>query len=225
MKSSTSAKFFSAWIPPAVAQAPIVTRRFESARTSLIRSASCAFVTEPSTSERSYGPSTRAAPASRKYAMSISPASASSSSSQSRSESWQPSQDANFQTARVGFSFTARAPPAGARARPRSRPGRRGRSGSGRAGSGRTSRAPQRMLRSIDRWIRSGGTPALQQGLDREPHHDLRPDDERGGGRRVEARGRDQLRDDADLAAPVVVGGVDGDVELQLAGPAVRARR
>ena len=59
----------------------------------------------------------------------------------------------------------------------------------------------------------------LQQGLDREPHHDLRPDDERGGGRRVEARGRDQLRNDADLAAPFALGGVDGDVELQLAGP------
>ena len=41
MKSSTSAKFRSAWIPPAVAQAPIVTRRRDLARTSWIRSASC----------------------------------------------------------------------------------------------------------------------------------------------------------------------------------------
>ncbi len=56
MKSSTSAKFFSAWMPPAVAQAPIVTSFRERRRTSLIRSASCAVVTEPSTSERSYGP-------------------------------------------------------------------------------------------------------------------------------------------------------------------------
>ena len=35
--------------------------------------------------------------------MSTSPASGSSSSSQSRIESWQPSQEANFQTASVGL--------------------------------------------------------------------------------------------------------------------------
>ena len=72
-------------------------------RTSWIRSASCGVVTEPSTSDRSYGPSTVALLASRKYAISISPASASSSSSQSSSDSWQPSQEANFQTASVGL--------------------------------------------------------------------------------------------------------------------------
>ena len=66
MKSSTSAKFFSAWIPPEVAQAPIVTSRFDFARTSLIRSTSCGVVIEPSTKERSYGPSTSPLVASRK---------------------------------------------------------------------------------------------------------------------------------------------------------------
>ena len=35
--------------------------------------------------------------------MSIAPATASSSSSQSSSESWQPSQEANFQTASLGL--------------------------------------------------------------------------------------------------------------------------
>ena len=66
MKSSTSAKFRSAWIPPEVAQAPIVTSRRDLARTSLIRSASSGVVIEPSTSERSYGPSTVPRVASRK---------------------------------------------------------------------------------------------------------------------------------------------------------------
>src|SRR6516162_8369585 len=54
--SWTSAKFRRAWMPPAVAQAPIVTRRRERRRTRRIRSASAGVVIEPSTSERSYGP-------------------------------------------------------------------------------------------------------------------------------------------------------------------------
>jgi len=54
--SPTSAKFRRAWMPPAVAQAPIVTRRRERRRTRRIRSASAGVVIEPSTSERSYGP-------------------------------------------------------------------------------------------------------------------------------------------------------------------------
>ena len=89
-------------MPPAVAQAPIVTSAFETRRTSWIRSASCGVVIEPSTMERSYGPSTSALDASRKEAISTSPAIASSSSSQSSSVSWQPSQEANFQTASFG---------------------------------------------------------------------------------------------------------------------------
>ena len=43
-------------MPPAVAQAPMVTSAFDAARTRWIRSASCSVVIEPSTSERSYGP-------------------------------------------------------------------------------------------------------------------------------------------------------------------------
>ena len=53
MKSSTSWKLRSAWIPPAVAHAPIVTSRFETRRISRMRCSSAAVVTEPSTSERS----------------------------------------------------------------------------------------------------------------------------------------------------------------------------
>ena len=41
MNSSTSAKFLSAWMPPAVAHAPIVTSAFDARRTSRIRSVSC----------------------------------------------------------------------------------------------------------------------------------------------------------------------------------------
>ena len=57
--SSTSAKLRSASMPPAVAHAPIVTTRRERARTSRMRSASSAVVIDPSTIDRSYGPSTR----------------------------------------------------------------------------------------------------------------------------------------------------------------------
>ena len=41
------------WIPPAVAQAPIVTRKRDCLRTCWMRSASCEVVIEPSTSVRS----------------------------------------------------------------------------------------------------------------------------------------------------------------------------
>src|SRR5688572_23903727 len=86
-------------MPPAVAQAPIVTSLRDCRRTRWMRSASSAVVIEPSTSDRSYGPATTALDASRKFATSTSPASASSSSSQSSRLSWHPSHEANFQTA------------------------------------------------------------------------------------------------------------------------------
>ena len=106
MNSETSAKLRSAWIPPDVAHAPIVMSAPDWRRISWIRSASCGVVIEPSTSERSYGPSTTALVASRKSEMSIWPVIASSSSSRSSSVSWQPSHDANFQTASVGFGVS-----------------------------------------------------------------------------------------------------------------------
>jgi hypothetical protein len=83
----------------------MVTRVVDAARTRWIRSASCGVVTEPSTSDRSYGPSTSPRVASGKYAISISPASGRRCSSQSSSVSWHPSQEANFQTASFGFPF------------------------------------------------------------------------------------------------------------------------
>jgi hypothetical protein len=51
--SRTSAKFRSAWTPPEVAQAPMVTRNRESARICRMRSASPGVVIEPSTNDTS----------------------------------------------------------------------------------------------------------------------------------------------------------------------------
>ncbi len=64
--SATSPKFRRAWMPPAVAHAPMVIRRRETARTCWMRSISSGVVTEPSTRETSYGPSTTARVASGK---------------------------------------------------------------------------------------------------------------------------------------------------------------
>src|SRR5690348_13227347 len=105
MNSLTSLKLRSAWMPPAVAQAPIVTRNFDARRTAWMRSRSCGVVIEPSTNARSYGPLTTARDASGKLAISTAPATVSNSSSQSRRLSWQPSQDENFQTASLGLAL------------------------------------------------------------------------------------------------------------------------
>src|ERR1700693_3225386 len=53
VNSRTSLKLRSAWMPPAVAQAPMVTRARDCRRTVCRRCASCGVVTEPSTSDRS----------------------------------------------------------------------------------------------------------------------------------------------------------------------------
>ena len=103
VNSLTSAKLRSAWIPPAVAQAPIVTSIREASRILTMRRASRSVVTDPSTRDTSYGPSTSALVASVKWAISTAPATASSSSSQSSRLSWQPSQEASFHTARLGL--------------------------------------------------------------------------------------------------------------------------
>src|SRR6185437_5414689 len=104
--SLTSLKFLNAWMPPAVAHAPIVIRYFDARRTAWIRSASCGVVMDPSTNDRSYGPFTTFRDASGKYAISTCPVMASNSFSQSRRLSWQPSQEANFQTASLGLRFS-----------------------------------------------------------------------------------------------------------------------
>jgi hypothetical protein len=78
---------------------------FDTRRTSWIRASSCGVVTEPSTSETSYGPFAIALEASGKYAMSTAFAMLRSSSSQSKMLNWHPSHEANFQTASFGLRF------------------------------------------------------------------------------------------------------------------------
>ena len=99
-------------MPPAVAQAPIVTRNRVSRRTWRIRSTSAGVVIEPSTSAMSNGPGSTWLLASRKYTISSLPAKANSSSSSARNESWQPSHEANLNTASLGVRiqspFTSR---------------------------------------------------------------------------------------------------------------------
>src|SRR5690349_12362334 len=89
-------------MPPAVAQAPMLTSWRDCRRTSRMRSASWGVVMEPSTSETSYGPFRDTRVASAKWTMRTESASVSSSSSRFSTVSWQPSHEANFQTASVG---------------------------------------------------------------------------------------------------------------------------
>jgi hypothetical protein len=61
-------------------------------------------VIEPSTRATSYGPGSTRLVASKKYAISILPASVSNSSSSDNSDNWQPSHEANLKTAMRGFA-------------------------------------------------------------------------------------------------------------------------
>ena len=206
-------------MPPAVAHAPIVTRNRDAARTRWIRSASCGVPIEPSTSDRSYGPSITSREASGKEAMSIAPATSSSSSSQFKSESWQPSQEANFHTASVGLRaathHTSRVENHGAIA------------GYGNTGPSRHTRKGPNwqcphiatahcMLRSIDKKTRSAGTPACVQRVEREPHHDLGPDHEGHDGGRIELRTGDQAGHHPDVPSPHAHGRIAGHLDLQV---------
>ena len=86
-------------MPPAVAQAPIVTSSGRGSRRSRTISSACSGVLiEPSTRRTSNGPDERREVASANSTMSNRSAIASRSSSRSRSVSWQPSHDANLTT-------------------------------------------------------------------------------------------------------------------------------
>jgi hypothetical protein len=80
----------------------MVTSTFDCSRTCRMRCASPDVVIEPSTSDTSYGPGRTVLDASRKCEIRTALATAASSSSQSSRVSWQPSHEANFQTASVG---------------------------------------------------------------------------------------------------------------------------
>src|SRR5579883_740777 len=85
--SPTSFQFRSACSPPEVAHTPMVTSVRHCRRICWMRSASWCVVMEPS----------------GKYTISTASATSSSSSSASNSVNWQPSQEANLNTATVGF--------------------------------------------------------------------------------------------------------------------------
>src|SRR6266699_3538955 len=173
-----------------------------------MRSASCGVVMEPSTSERSYGPLTTAREASRKLAISISPATASSSSSQSSRLNWHPSQDANFQTASLGFCSRL---------------------------SRLISYLPfhQQVLHPAVLEVPAQANGALHVALHRNvdlfrsqavflqfrhrvAHHDLRAADQRQCILRLKGRPAYELRDDADAAAPGVVGAINRDIHIEV---------
>ena len=91
-------------MPPEVAQAPIVTSRRDLARTSRIRSASCGRRDRALDQREVVGALDRRRGSPRGSRRSRSgPASETSSSSKSSRVSWQPSQEANFQTASFGL--------------------------------------------------------------------------------------------------------------------------
>ena len=109
----TSVKLRSAWIPP-----PWHRRRWSRATFEELRTGSDALGVvrraDRALDERHVvGALDPAREASRKLAISTAPATASSSSSQSRRLSWQPSQEANFQTASFGLRGRAAFRPPG----------------------------------------------------------------------------------------------------------------
>ncbi len=111
-----------------------------------------------------------------KWAMRTAPARASSSSSQSSRLSWQPSQEANFHTARVGRASWAPgaedlpASPVALQkqlvghARRSARPARRGTTGAGPSWQWPHSPTPHCMFRSSETRIRHGSTPSVDEG-------------------------------------------------------------
>src|SRR5208283_2029222 len=218
MNSFTSLKLRNAWIPPAVAQAPIVTRNLEAHRIPWIRSASCGVVMEPSTSERSYGPLTTAREASGKLAISTASATASSSSSQSSRLSWQPSQEENFQIASLGF--------------------RNAMSDLRLAKNGRDAmEGKNRSVLANERWavlaMTAKADPTfhiafygqvralrhhspLQKFHHREAHHHFGPANHRHSVGRIEGSTRDHRRHHTDVAAPAAGRAIDRDLNFQV---------
>src|ERR1022692_1317378 len=214
-----SAKFRSAWMPPVVAHAPMVTSVADCSRIRRMLSASLGVVTEPSTSETSYGPGRWVEVASVKWTMSTSAASASSSSWQSSRVSWQPSHEASFHTASFGRAMSEL-------------PHRKQRS--------RSLVVDDRSVPAQQQWAQlavpalgyaaahiplhrnpdaSRGEAARVQSTGGEPQHDLRAADQSGGYGRVDIRGVDQLGDHAHVARPACRGPVDGDLYLSSAVP------
>src|SRR5579885_172943 len=174
---------------------------------------------DPSTSERSYGPLTRALDASGKEAISICPATASSSSSQSSRLNWQPSQEANFQTASFGLCCTAISylslskPPLeriiaehrtilALKERPEL------------AMSTQPQGALHIAFQGKKDMLRC--QPAFLEFQQREAHHDFWPADQRDGIERIKLRGWDEACHHAHIAAPGIGAMIHCDLYINI---------
>src|SRR5271168_2638729 len=153
--------------------------------------------------------------------MSIFPARASSSSSQSSRLNWQPSQEANFHTASLGFRLVVAAisqlPHGQEPADPVV-----AHDGSVAAYQGRAELAVTALPDGAFHVALQGKKDPLRGdagGFERaggEAHHDLRAADQGDGMVPIESGAADQIRDDADMAAPERVRVVDRHLDLDV---------
>ncbi len=220
-------------MPPAVAQAPMVTRPRER-RAHLLDALGVVGRGDRALDQREVVGTLDAPRGSPRGSRRSRPRrrAASSSSSQSSSVSWQPSQEANFQTASFGRSAWS--------VRPSQLPHRRSAAAAGRAENTGPSRQtkcsrswqwphspmPHRMLRSIDTRTRSAGHAAVHQRGRAKRIITSGPHDQRQRALRVEASPRDQLGHHADVAVPAAGRPVDGHRHLEPGRrPALAARR
>src|SRR3990172_6731127 len=224
MNSFTSLTLRSAWMPPAVAQAPIVTRSFDAVRISRMRSASFAVVIEPSTRERSYGPLTTVRDASRKSAITNRATTASKSSSQFSRVNWQPSHDASFQTASFGLgaamSDVRVLEPSADAVVAKDRAVLADELGSELAVAAEPDRALHVALHREKDAV--GGHSVGEQAAHRVPHHDLRAAHHHHAPGRVDPHLAEQVRHHPDVVAPRPIGAVDGQVHLGVRVPCPR---
>src|SRR6516225_6029084 len=154
--------------------------------------------------------------------MSSCSATASSSSSQSSRLSWQPSQEANFHTARRGRTRRANSDLPGIEERgdaveAKDRTVAADKGGAELAMPAQPDRAFHIALhRDKDPVHRQ---PAPAQRIDRKPHHDLRPAYHCDGMVGIHRRALDQCRHDANIAAPVGSGMVYGYSDVHIEAP------
>src|SRR6516162_4779961 len=156
--------------------------------------------------------------------MSSCPATASSSSSQSSRLSWQPSQEANFHTARRGRARCANSnlpyiKKRGDAVEAKDRTVAADKGGAELAMPAQPDRAFHIALHRDKDPLRR--QPALAQRIDRKAHHDLRPAYHCDGMVGIDRRARNQRRHDADIAAPIGDGMVDryGDLHIEAPPP------
>src|SRR5271169_723974 len=151
--------------------------------------------------------------------MSTFPASASSSSSQSSRLNWQPSQEANFHTASFGFRLVVAAILQLSHGQEPAEPVV-AHDGSVAAYQGRAEVAVTASP-DVAFHVALQGEIVLARGdaggVERaggEAHHDLRAADKGDGMVPIESGAADQIRDDADMAAPKAVGVVDRHLDF-----------